>query len=150
MKYSRTKWDDPDFQALILELDKELWGNYPTLQQGYAAKNLVRGEASVLVCYDGETAVGCGCFRPTEDDLVVELKRMYVDGTRRGFGIGKAVLGELEAWARESGYRAMLLETGIKQLAAQAMYERDGFVRIENYGEYRGNDNSVCMRKELR
>jgi GNAT superfamily N-acetyltransferase len=149
VRCKRTSWDDPDFQALIARLDEELWKTYPELQGSYAAKNIVHGDASVVVCRDGERPVGCGCFRPTPEEGVVELKRMFVDGSCRGRGVGKGILAELEAWAAESGRRAMILETGIKQAAARAMYERSGYARIENYGEYRGNANSVCMRKEL-
>jgi GNAT superfamily N-acetyltransferase len=148
-RYERTAWDDPAFQALIRKLDAELWGNYPTLQGSYAPKNLVAGDASVVVCFEGDEPVACGCFRPTGEAGVVELKRMYVDDSRRGAGLGKGVLRELEAWARESGCRAIALETGVKQLAAIAMYERAGYARTENYGDYRGNANSLCLRKEL-
>jgi putative acetyltransferase len=148
-RYRRTTWDDPAFQALIRKLDAELWGNYPTQQGNYAPKNLVGGDASVVVCFEGDEPVACGCFRPTGEAGIVELKRMYVDGRRRGAGLGKGLLRELESWACESGFRAIVLETGIKQLAAIAMYERSGYERIANYGEYHGNANSLCMRKEL-
>jgi|GEM_PF-651683 len=150
VRYKRTTWDDPDFQGLIKKLDEELWRNYPELQGGYSAKNVVGDGASVVVCYDGGAPVGCGCFRPASEEGVAELKRMFVDESRRGLGLGAGILAGLEAWAAESGTTAMILETGVKQAAAQAMYSRDGFRRTDNYGDYRGNPNSVCMRKELR
>jgi GNAT superfamily N-acetyltransferase len=53
-------------------------------------------------------AVGCGAFRPLELG-VAELKRMYA---RAGtFGVGYAVLVDLEARARALGYKALRLET---------------------------------------
>jgi putative acetyltransferase len=149
MRYKRTTWDDPDFRALIRRLDEELWRNYPRLQGDYAPKNLVAGDASVVVCLDGDRPIGCGCFRPCGEAGVAELKRMYVDDSQRGLGVGKGILGELEAWARAEGYRAMILETGIKQEAAIAMYGRSGYGPTANYGDYHGNANSLCMRKEL-
>jgi len=43
-----------------------------------------------------------------------------------------------------------VLETGIRQHAALALYERCGFVRIPLYGEYLSSpDTSVCLGKEL-
>ena len=43
----------------------------------------------------------------------------------------------------------MILETGVRQPEAIALYESIGFKRIYNYGEYRGNGMSVCMEKVL-
>ena len=41
----------------------------------------------------------------------------------------------------------MVLETGLKQPEAIRLYERSGYEKIENYGQYIGVENSVCMQK---
>ena len=42
-----------------------------------------------------------------------------------------------------------ILETGIKQSTAIALYESVGFNRIECYGDYASDDSSVCFEKRL-
>jgi GNAT superfamily N-acetyltransferase len=149
MYYKRTTGTDADFLYLIHQLDKELWINYPTIQQRYVDMNLINDDALVIVCYKNGKAIGCGCVRKTENEKTAELKRMYVDNYERGKGIGKGILHELEKWAKEDRKDSMILETGIKQIEAISMYKKSGFRIIENYGKYAGNDHSICMRKEL-
>jgi len=149
MYYKRTTGADADFQYLTHQLDKELWINYPTIQQRYVDMNIINNDASVIVCYKNGKAIGCGCIREKEDEKAVELKRMYVDIDERGKGIGKSILRELEKWAKEQGNDSIILETGIKQIEAIGMYKKSGFQIIENYGKYLGNDHSLCMKKEL-
>jgi putative acetyltransferase len=145
---ARTDRDNPGFLALIEELDKDLWERYPNSQGAHTASNRIAAGASVVVCLADGQAVGCGCFRGHGTDLV-ELKRMYVKPSYRGRGLAQAVLGELEAWAREEGARAMILETGKNQSEAIRLYEKSGYLRIPNYGEYAGNSESICMSKPL-
>jgi len=69
----------------------------------------------------------------------------------RGKGVGAAVLTELEKWAAELGYTAMVLEHGNKQPEASKLYQRQGYAIIPNYGQYIGmEETSICMRKILR
>jgi putative acetyltransferase len=145
---ARTDRDDPSFLALVEELDKDLWERYPSSQGAYVAGNKIAAGASVVVCLMDGQAVGCGCFREYEKDFV-ELKRMYMKPSYRGKRLASTVLGELEAWAREKGARAMVLETGKNQPEAIRLYEKSGFVRVPNYGEYAGNAESICMSKSL-
>ena len=64
-------------------------------------------------------------------------------------GIAAEIVRELETWARELGYKELILETGKRQPWAIALYERVGFVSIPNYGHYADDDNSVCFKKSL-
>ncbi len=43
----------------------------------------------------------------------------------------------------------MILETGRKQVEAISLYKKLGFHVIENYGQYIGDDNSICMKMAL-
>ena len=83
------------------------------------------------------------------DADTVEIKRMFVSTEKRGKGISKHILNELEKWAAELGYTKFILETGVKQLEAIGLYNRFGYKQIENYGQYIGKPLSVCMSKEL-
>ena len=51
--------------------------------------------------------------------------------------------------ARALGCARPVLETGIRQPEAIALYERAGFSRIPAFGEYVHSPLSVCMGKDL-
>ena len=55
----------------------------------------------------------------------------------------------LEDQARAYGYDTLRLETGILQPAAIRLYERVGYRRIECFGPYVGNEQSICFEKAL-
>ena len=74
---------------------------------------------------------------------------MYVRPERRGAGIARMILSELETWAGEEGYMQSILETGIKQPEAIALYSRSGYRLIPNYPPYVDVAESICMKKEL-
>ncbi len=57
------------------------------------------------------------------------------------------VLADLEVRSRLLGYRTLRLETGIRQPEAIRIYERGGYRRIERYGKYVANAESVCFEK---
>jgi putative acetyltransferase len=102
--------------------------------------------------------VGCGAVRWLREPTLVselgsrvgELKRMYVAQEVRGQGIGRALLDRLEEEARVLGLDRLVLETGIRQTEALALYRRAGFIEIPAYGEYVASPGtSVCMSKAL-
>lgn len=146
MKIARTTSRDPDFTALRDRLDAELRERYGDLQDQYAPHNVFVCE-TVLVGYVDGVPVACGCFKAYEG--AAELKRMYVVPEQRGARLGRAIVGELEAWARELGFREMVLETGNLQPEAITLYERCGYERTERYGVYVAMPTSICMRKPL-
>lgn len=91
-------------------------------------------------------AVGCGAIRPLRDG-VAEIKRMLA---RPGCpGVGRTVLAFLEDEARALGYRELWLETRLINARAVHFYEKHGYRRRENFGEYIGNPAAVCFEKAL-
>jgi GNAT superfamily N-acetyltransferase len=58
---------------------------------------------------------------------------MYVVPEARQQGLGRRLLEELEAAARDLGYARIRLDTGARQAQAQAMYRRAGYHPIDNY-----------------
>ena len=148
LKLQKTTSENTDFALLIAELDGDLNGRYGELQAQYNAYNHIEQNNTVIVAYEDNRAVGCGCFKKLDDDTV-EIKRMFVKPTHRGQGIAVKIVTELEGWAKSMNYAASQLETGIKQTEAIGLYGKLGYTIIDNYGQYAGNENSVCMRKKL-
>ena len=145
---TRTDSDDPDFRDLEKMLDVEITGRYGELQKWYNQFNIIESNKTVVVAYAGDLPVGCGCFK-VFDEASAEIKRMFVKPTYRGTGIAEKILLELEKWASELGFSVTVLETAIKQPEAIRFYTKLGYKRIENYGQYAGNQNSICMSKKL-
>jgi len=75
---------------------------------------------------------------------------MYTLPEFRGKGIATKVLIELEKWTKELGYEKCILETGKKQPEAIALYKKNGYELIPNFGQYAGVDNSICFKKEMK
>ena len=74
---------------------------------------------------------------------------MYVDPSLRGQGIGTILLLALEKWAKEMNYANCVLETGKRQPDAVALYKKNGYSIVDNYGQYKGIENSICFSKTL-
>ena len=138
-------------QTLIAELNAELSAMYP--EEGATHFRLDPSEVRpgngrfVIAARDGRH-LGCGAVRRI-DARTAELKRMYVRPEARNRGVARAVLRALEAEARGLGVGRLVLETGVRQAAALALYRREGYVVIPPYGEYVGSPLSVCMAKDL-
>jgi GNAT superfamily N-acetyltransferase len=138
-------------QALIGELNAELSQTYP--EQGAChfrldADEVGSGRGAFFVAFQGERPVGCGAVRRI-DDAAGEVKRMYVVPELRGKGAGRAIVAAIEAEARALGLTRLVLETGVRQHAALALYERIGFSRIPPFGEYVSSPLSICLSKSL-
>ena len=67
----------------------------------------------------------------------------------RGKGVARAIMAELETWARELGFTTAILETGILQPEAIRLYVAAGYERIPNYPPYEYVEESVSFRKVL-
>jgi GNAT superfamily N-acetyltransferase len=105
------------------------------------------GGTFLLARIEGQP-VGCIGLRRHDDDSG-EIKRMYVTPAARQRGVGQVLLGAVEAQARRLGYRRIILETGVRQPEALALYESHGYDRIPNYGHWKDSPLSVCLAKEL-
>ena len=145
---ARTDASNQDFQTLVQLLDQELAIRDGADHSFYAQFNKLDSIRHVIVAYAAADAVGCGAFKPSGEDGV-EIKRMFVRPAFRGQRIAEQILSALEAWASELGAVRCVLETGYQQPEALRLYQRSGYERIPNYGQYVGVENSVCMQKNL-
>jgi putative acetyltransferase len=148
MQFIRTNSDNKDFQKLVDALDTDLKIRDGEDNAFYAQFNKITTIKYAIVAYDGDLPMGCGAIKQYADDTM-EMKRMYVLPEKRGHGIASSVLGELEIWAKELNYTRCILETGQKQPEAIALYKKEGYQIIPNYGQYEGIANSVCFEKIL-
>lgn len=144
----RTDASHPEFKTLVKFLDQTLAISDGEEHAFYDQFNKIDKIKHAVVAYHENRAVGCGAIREFELGRV-EVKRMYVVEHMRGKGVAKAILAELEKWAKELGFHSCILETGLKQPEAIQLYHRSGYQVIENYGPYIGVENSVCFEKAI-
>lgn len=148
IKLTRTNSDNPDFIELVRHLDADLAKRDGEEHSFYAQFNKIDKIKYVIVAYDDDKPVGCGAIKEYEPG-VMEVKRMFTFPSHRGKGIASRVLTELETWAAELNYLTCVLETGKKQPEAIALYKKNGYHLIPNYGQYAGVENSVCFEKKI-
>lgn len=80
---------------------------------------------------DGKPA-GCVALRRFDRNRC-EMKRLYVRGNFRSFGVGRRLAERIINEGAAMGYGSMLLDTLERLGPALNVYERMGFVRIEPY-----------------
>ena len=146
---TRTNAANPDFISLVKLLDEDLAIRDGDEHAFYDQYNKLENINHVVLAYNNNEAVSCGAFKELEPGII-EIKRMFTAVQARGKGIASKVLKELEIWATELSYTAAILETGKKQPEAIALYKKNGYYIIPNYGPYAGMENSVCFKKKLR
>ena len=148
---SRADLSSAPAQELVDRLNSELSEGYP--EEGANFLTLDPSEITpgrglfVLAWLDG-VAIGCGAVKRL-GGADAEIKCMYVKPTARGRGVGGAILAELEAEALALGARRIVLETGLRQPEAVALYRRHSYDVIPNFGPYVDSPLSLCMAKTL-
>ena len=133
----RTSSDNDDFMSLVKSLDAELAIVDGDEHSFYSQFNKIDKIRFVVVAYNDEKPVGCGAIKEFNAEAM-EVKRMYVSPDRRKIGIATKILTELEKWAGEMEYAKCVLETGKRQQDAIALYIKNGYKQIPNYGQYIG------------
>ena len=99
---------------------------------------------------DGEPAASGGWRRGGPRGATdAEIKRMYVRPPFARQGHARAILAELERTAREAGITRLVLETGLAQPEAIALYTSSGYEAIEPFGFYAAYDDSAHYGKTI-
>lgn len=137
-----------DYQRLVADLDASLRISDGDEFDFYAQFNQSDAIKYVMLAQANAQSVACGAIKEF-DSKAMEVKRMFVSESHRNQGIASVLLQGLEAWILALGYPNCILETGVRQLAAIRLYEKNGYQRISNYGQYLGQESSICFKKPL-
>lgn len=146
----------PDAARLVTEVQAEYVARYGSpdetpLEPGY----FDLPDGSFFVGYRDGIPVATGAWRRRTDVnalgslLTAEIKRMYVVPAMRGQGLARAMLAHLERTARAEGIEVMVLETGLRQPEAIALYESSGYEPVPGFGFYKDAPLSRCMARRL-
>ena len=156
MEIRRVAYTHPDAEALVVQVQAEYTVRYggPDETPLDPAMFDAPGGAFFVGYVEGDpVAMGGwrfrGDVRPFGRRSVTEIKRMYVATRARRRGLARVVLAHLEATAREAGAEAMVLETGIEQPEAIALYTDCGYGPVPAFGHYAWSPKSRHLGRLL-
>ncbi|MFY0690362.1 MAG: GNAT family N-acetyltransferase [Paracoccaceae bacterium] len=98
-----------------------------------------------LALGEEDRMIGCVFLKMIGADAC-EIKRLYVTPDARGSGLGRALMESILTEAQRLGAKRVLLDTGVYDKAAQALYRKLGFREIDYYPE---GENDPEMRPYL-
>jgi len=79
----------------------------------------------------GDRPVGC-IFCVRRDERTAQLRLLLVEPDARGHGVGSALVDARISFAKEAGYRDLVLWTNDILHEARRIYERRGFTLVES------------------
>ena len=128
-------WDE-QFEALVAEITAKFIRNFdPKRERCWIAE------------IDGEN-VG-SVFLVKKSKTAAQLRLLLVDPKARGLGIGKRLVSECERFARQAGYRKIVLWTNSVLDAARHIYEEAGYRLIHEEPRHRFGHDLVGQTWEL-
>ena len=98
--------------------------------------------------YDGENVGAVFCVR--QSATVAKLRLLILDPRARGMGIGRRLVEACIAFAREKGYRKLVLWTQANLLAARGIYAKAGFKLVASESNHAFGKDLVSETWELK
>ncbi len=113
--YAREFGWNADFEALVARIVADFAEDHdPLLERVWIAESAGR-------------TVGCVMCVRDEAPTTARLRLLLVDSAARGHGLGDRLVGECVRFARQAGYRELVLWTNDALGAARRIYTRAGF-----------------------
>jgi GNAT superfamily N-acetyltransferase len=116
--YAQEYGYDEQFEALVAEIVAKFIQNYDA-----------KRESCWIAEKDGEV-VG-SIFVVAESRTTAKLRLLYVEPAARGLGIGSRLVAECVRFARQAGYKKIVLWTQSELDAARHIYTQAGFRVVE-------------------
>ncbi|WP_231123535.1 GNAT family N-acetyltransferase [Nocardioides sambongensis] len=155
LELAQVGYDHPDVVALVAAVQAEYVERYGSPDDGPVdLTEFADGNGLFLLGRIDGRPVATGAWRRSAvvalgGGPTAELKRMYVVPGRRGQGLSRLVLAELERTAQLAGVDVLVLETGLKQPEAIGLYTSSGYQPVPGFGHYSGHVLSRCFGKRI-
>ena len=98
---------------------------------------------------EGENVGSVFIVRHPEREGVAKLRLLFVEAQTRGLGIGRRLVQECTRFARQAGYHTITLWTNSVLDAARAIYEKEGYVLVQEQAHYSFGHDLVGQNWEL-
>ena len=133
--------DSPDAEYCLSHYFRELAERFeggfdPANSSAPTLDEFAPPHGTFIVMYMRGEPVGCGGFKFDPPDAAY-IKRMWIDQSARGLGLGRRLLEELEQRAKALGYRKLRLETEKALAEAQQLYRKSGFREVPPFNDER-------------
>ena len=155
LRLERVPITHPDAQALIEAVQAEYVVRYGGQDESpIDAADFEDPLGQFYVGYLDDAPVATGAWRRSSvqalgAQVAAEVKRMYVVPAAQRRGVARRMLTHLEVTAAAEGIEAIVLETGMKQPEAIALYTSSGYEPIPGFGHYRGSELSRCFGRRI-
>ncbi|HEX6876686.1 MAG TPA: GNAT family N-acetyltransferase [Nocardioidaceae bacterium] len=156
LEVRRVPFTHPDAASLVSEVQVEYTHRYGGPDETPLDPSMFDAPGGAFyVGYVDLTPTAMGGWRFRSDvtafgaTAVTEIKRMYVAPWARRNGLARRILAHLESTARDAGAAVMVLETGIEQPEAIALYLSSGYSPVEGFGYYKWSPKSRYYGKPL-
>jgi ribosomal protein S18 acetylase RimI-like enzyme len=121
--------------AYFADLDRRFRSGFDPSHSISAADEEMRPPAGVFMLASLQgTPIGCGAIRVHRRGPA-DIKRMWVDGSARGLGIGRRLLRELEIYAAARGVATVRLETNETLTEAISLYRSAGYAEVAPFND---------------
>jgi len=151
-KVRRDDLHGAEIQALLREHMTGMLSNSPPESvHALSLEALRKPEITFWSVWYANTLCGCGALKELNPHHG-EVKSMRTRAQFLRAGVAQAVLNQIIAEAAARGYQRISLETGASQAfePAHALYYRNGFVVCGPFGDYKEDEFSLFMGKQLR
>ncbi len=137
-----------DYLMLAQKLDEYYFTLVGDVQLRYAEANRPENMACLIVAYDNEIPIGCGCWKRV-NQTTAEVKRIFIMPEYRRQGVASAIIRKLEGSIAQAGYCHSILETARTTNDSKALYLSLGYQEIDYFGSPAGAENCLCFEKKV-
>ena len=147
--------------SVVCEIIKEVGAEYGAIGDGFGpsdpevlcmSQNYTDLSKSryLVAKVEGKVVGGCGIAPFNDCQNVCELKKLFLLPESRGLGLGRTLTMQCLEYAKSEGFESCYLDTLKNMTSAIALYERLGFIHLEQ--PLAGTEHNGCdvwMLKQL-
>ena len=129
--------------ALLFDAYRQFYGQPSAVAEAEAflAARLQANESVIFIAQSGQALAGFTQLYPIFTSVGLRrsllLNDLFVHQDYRQQGVATLLLNAAKAYAKEAGYKWLMLQTGADNWAAQALYEKNGWQKVQDvYYQY--------------